>query len=424
MKMQWLLCALLWSLLSYSNLVDAHPMRSGNVFIDIGHQSVQIALQEPLAQLQQAEPSLHLGNGPTLSQHERAALMAYLYVHVRVFSDDQVLPMDLLTLEKDTYDGSDLLATLRFYTPRGQSLGRITLFDDVIIHGLSDHQIYISLRSDFRNAVFSQSTLQPIDLLREGHLTTQLQRQPGSWWRGFKAVLFHGIHHILEGTDHLLFLFCLLLPAPMRAAAKQWSPAHSLSRCTLNVVQVVTAFTLGHSLTLALSVLGVLSVPTQPVEIGVAVSILASALHAWRPVFALRAVWLAGGFGLIHGLAFASSLSVLGYETQATVLALVAFNLGIELTQLGLVVLIMPWLWLTSRYPTYYWLRMVGATLAAVLAFGWMGERLSGQSNVITEFSLWVGQYGYWGYWLLIVVALTSWYHAHWQLQKTDPRFR
>ncbi|RZK63066.1 MAG: HupE/UreJ family protein [Hymenobacter sp.] len=117
-------------------------------------------------------------------------------------------------------------------------------------------------------------------------------------------------------------------------------------------LRIVTAFTLGHSRTLLLGALGWVHLPSQPVEVLIAGASLVSAVHAWRPVFPGREGWVAAGFGLVHGLAFASKLAGLHLDAGRLGLSILGFNLGIELMQLFVLALTVPWLLLLSRPPT------------------------------------------------------------------------
>lgn len=195
---------------------------------------------------------------------------------------------------------------------------------------------------------------------------------------GFSSMFRLGLRHIAEGTDHLLFLLTLLLPAPLLARAGRWGASAGLRASLLNIVRVVTAFTLGHSLTLALAGFGLVQVSSQPVEVLIAVSILVSAAHALRPLFPGREDLIAGGFGLIHGLAFAATLGLLGLGRWERVTAIAGFNLGIEAMQLIVVAATLPSLLLLSRTRAYAPLRTAAALLAGVAALGWIAQRLLG----------------------------------------------
>jgi len=142
------------------------------------------------------------------------------------------------------------------------------------------------------------------------------------------------------------------------------------------VLGVVSAFTLGHSLTLIASALGWVAVPSAPVEVLIAVSVGVAAVHAMRPLAPRGEVLIAGGFGLVHGLAFAGILAELGLQGSTSVLALLAFNLGVELAQLLTVALVFPSLYLVSRTRFYPPLRLAGAGIALTAATSWALDRL------------------------------------------------
>jgi HupE / UreJ protein len=108
--------------------------------------------------------------------------------------------------------------------------------------------------------------------------------------------------HIAEGTDHLLFLLVLLLPAPLLIVASRWSSPRDVRGNLLHIASIVTAFTVGHSLTLSLATTNFVHVPSRPVEVLIAVSILVSVMHALRPIFPGKESWIAAFFGLIYGL--------------------------------------------------------------------------------------------------------------------------
>lgn len=151
-----------------------------------------------------------------------------------------------------------------------------------------------------------------------------------------------GVEHLATGLDHVLFVagLALLLGATRRLAL------------------AVSAFTAGHSVTLALAALGFVAVPQRAVEVGIAASIVVLALQLARQRsggelrgLARRPALLPFAFGLLHGLGFAGALGELGLPQHAIPLALFAFNVGIELGQLALVALLLAACWALARAP-------------------------------------------------------------------------
>lgn len=175
---------------------------------------------------------------------------------------------------------------------------------------------------------------------RDGTHWTEVVR-PSRPWIGITGApgvlsvagdfLLHGVKHILLGFDHLLFVFGLLL-----LVDRGWA-----------LVKTITAFTLAHSITLALATLGVMRVPGPPVEAAIALSILLLAtevmrLHCGRPSVTARWPWaVAFCFGLLHGFGFAGALAAIGLPQTDVPLALFTFNLGVESGQLVFVAVVL-----------------------------------------------------------------------------------
>jgi HupE / UreJ protein len=120
------------------------------------------------------------------------------------------------------------------------------------------------------------------------------QSRLSQWWTnvresmsalGFASIFRLGMRHIAEGTDHLLFLLVLLLPAPLIVSGSRWAGFSGARSSVLRILSIVTAFTIGHSITLAFAAFGIVRVPSRPIEVLIAVSILVSAIHALRPIF-------------------------------------------------------------------------------------------------------------------------------------------
>ena len=185
-----------------------------------------------------------------------------------------------------------------------------------------------------------------------------------------------GVHPIASGFDHVLFLLALLLPAPLVRAARTWTPRPGFWATAFETVKVVTAFTLAHSTTLGLSFFGVVNLPSRWVESAIAASVFLAAWNNLHPFLPGRAWALALGFGLVHGLGFASALGGLAVPPHARALALGAFNGGVELGQLAIVGVVLPVLFFASRRGFYPKLVMgVGSFAIGWLAMLWFVER-------------------------------------------------
>lgn len=247
-----------------------------------------------------------------------------------------------------------------------------------LVNALAPSDPAIRIVAQKRNA--AQSTYE-LDYTQAGSAAAS----PSRWWSntvdamnalGLLSLFHLGMRHIAEGADHLLFLLVLLLPAPLAVVASRWAGVTGVRDSLLRILKIVTAFTLGHSITLGLSAFGFVHLPSRPVEVLIAVSILVSAVHALRPVFPGKEAAIAAFFGLFHGLAFASTLSQLGLARWERVAGILAFNLGIETMQMAVVLAILPSLLLMSRTRAYSFLRVLGAIGAGAASVGWIAERM------------------------------------------------
>jgi hypothetical protein len=195
----------------------------------------------------------------------------------------------------------------------------------------------------------------------------------------FRAFLDEGVWHIWKGYDHILFLLTLLLPAVVLYHNGHWQPRESLRDALVDVLKVVTAFTVAHSLTLTLAVNGLVSLPSRLVESCIALTVLLGALNNLLPIVRERRWAVAFAFGLIHGLGFASVLADLGLRGWNLALALVGFNAGVEVGQLAIVLVLIPIAYGLRETRFYRHAFMPGGAVAiGCLAAYWLAMRATG----------------------------------------------
>ncbi len=179
-----------------------------------------------------------------------------------------------------------------------------------------------------------------------------------------------GIDHILGGIDHLLFVLALLL----------------ITKGTRNLIKAITAFTVAHSITLSLAALGVVGLPSAPVEAVIALSIVFLAvelIHYYRGKKSLTAQYpwiVAFAFGLLHGFGFAGALAEIGLPQTAIPAALFFFNVGVEVGQLMFVIVILGILWMINKLSVKWpqWVRFVPPYAIGAVASFWLIERVVG----------------------------------------------
>ena len=195
-------------------------------------------------------------------------------------------------------------------------------------------------------------------------------------WRQLLDYGREGVWHIWVGFDHILFLLSLLLPAVGVWVFRRWQAVDRFGQAFWDVLRIVTAFTAAHSITLSLATLGWVSLPSRLVESGIAASVVLAALNNVWPVFHGRRWMVAFFFGLIHGFGFASVLIDLGLPRGALALALLGFNLGVEVGQLAIVAAFLPLAFALRRSWLYRRGVLVGGSLAiAAVAAVWFIER-------------------------------------------------
>jgi HupE/UreJ protein len=294
---------------------------------------------------------------------------AYLLSRLAVAADGAACPLVARGLAVDHHsDGAYAVVGLRASCPGQPAKLRIDyglLFDQDALHrGI----LRLATPNGVATAIFAPDA-RSLDLPLDG--SGRLGR--------FLEFVREGVRHIASGPDHVAFLLALLLPAVLVGAAHGWTPAPAFRPVLREVLKIVTAFTAAHSLTLSLAALGIVRVPSRLVESAIALSVLVSALANLRPQGRRLGAAFAFGFGLVHGLGFASALADLGSDVWTRVATLFGFNLGVELGQLALVSAFLP-LAFALRRSVLYRLGFVAAGSVAVagVATLWLAERSLG----------------------------------------------
>ncbi|PMQ08363.1 HupE/UreJ family protein [Janthinobacterium sp. AD80] len=309
------------------------------------------------------------------------AIAAYALQRLQVASDQGVCPLKAVAQLIDSHtDGAynvlRFQATCPGAAPANLSIG-YTLFADLD----PQHKGLLKLASgdNTQTAIFDpDSPRQNISLAAPDRLAQ------------FGAYVKHGIWHIWIGYDHILFLLSLLLPAVLLPQAHQSTRSNvpqnplppaaesrGLRGAFIDVLKVVTAFTLAHSITLTLASLSLISLPSRWVESAIAASVILAALNNLLPLFRGKRPVAAFVFGLIHGFGFASVLRDLGLPQGSLLASLFGFNVGVEIGQLAIVAAFLPLAWLLRKTWFYRQVLTVGSLAIAVVAAVWLVERMA-----------------------------------------------
>jgi hypothetical protein len=392
-------------------LAWGHPMPNSAVVLRFHRTEIDVELTLPIDELAIGwDKPLPRDAGRTVREYGEK-LKDYIREHVHATAPDGrpwtltvqgVIPVD----EQEP----DVRVTLTMIPPPGAPVDQLTFHYDAIFHHLITHRAVVTLESDWRNGVIGDEPVL-LGTMRDTEASMAIDRSGGSWFLGFAAMFRLGTHHIAEGTDHLLFLLALILPAPLVAAGGRWGGYAGARTAFGRIIKVVTAFTVGHSITLVLGAMGWARLPGAVVESAIALSILVSAVHALVPIFRGREVYIAGGFGLVHGLAFAATLTGFGFDPLTLVSSVLGFNLGIEAFQLLVIVATMPWLVVLARSRVYGPFRIAGAALTGIAAAGWLAERAFGWFNPIAPLVESVASHGLWliaGLFVLSVIVTVT----------------
>ncbi|MDH6290472.1 HupE/UreJ family protein [Rhodococcus opacus] len=250
--------------------------------------------------------------------------------------------------------------------PTSGDVSSFTVSDSIVTDQIYSHKVYVADKN-------ADGTLDLLGLITHHQPDLTVAANGGADSVSLGSMITVGFTHFREGTDHLLFLTLVVLTV----FARRLRPFDAARR----IGALTVAFTAGHSLSLLLSTLGWVTLPSRLVETGIAVTIVAAAVHATRPLVAPRLELLITlVFGLVHGFGFAGTLGDLSLDGARIVLPTLGFNIGLELAQLAALALLAVPIWALTRRE--------GASrlltcLIGVLACGWIVERATGMPNPV-----------------------------------------
>lgn len=350
--------------LGIPRLADAHKLSDAHVHLALDGERVRGRVDIALVDLDAALVLDTDGDGALTWGEVRAAeprIAAYVEARLTLAADGApcprvAAPAALVDLSDGTYWAQPFTATCPT-EPRALTVAYSLLFDlDPQHQGL----VHLAARGTTQTLIARDAT--PVTATLGARTSVA-------------AFVTEGVLHIWSGTDHILFLLCLILPAVYQRRTQRWVAADSLRDVVIEVFEVVTAFTLAHSITLVIAAVGLVELPSRFVEVAIALSVFAAAAN--NLVRALDARWtVAFTLGLLHGFGFSAVLVDLGLPTHELVGALLGFNLGVELGQAAIVLLALPLLYALRRTLAYQALLWGGSGAVALLALLWAYQRL------------------------------------------------
>jgi hypothetical protein len=360
------------ALLLAGPLAQAHIASNGFLSLQVDRSQVSGALELTIRDGELAVGLDHDGDGKVTwgeLRRSQAELQMYVLGHLHFAGAAGQCRMAFNPVEvNERVDGSYLW--LPFTADCGSAFKRLSI--DYQVLGLEDpsHRGLLSLSANGATQTAVLGGASTVRLFELDH---------PSPWSAFVEYLRAGIWHIWSGIDHLLFLLSLLLPAVLVRGQNRWEAVPIAAPAFANIVKVVTAFTLAHSITLSLAAFDVIRLPGRLTESVIAASIIVAALNNVFPRVTEGRWRIAFAFGLLHGFGFASVLAEMGLPKDARLVSLVAFNLGVEAGQLAVVLAVMPVAYVLRS--TAFYRRGVmpwGSSAIAALALVWLAQRALG----------------------------------------------
>lgn len=382
--LRWLPLLLLLAAL-FPAFARAHPMPDSGVAVRMHEGRWLLRLTLPFDRLAMALISTGriADPGPgfvTYPVPPEQAVRDYVLANIHLASaDGKPWQLRILSLEKPAANARNWTVDVEAMAPAGHDPRRARLAYDVIIRDVIPDAAIVSVDQDWQGGVLPGHP-RVLGTLERDQRTIAIDGAEGTGLSALMAMVALGIEHIAEGADHIAFLVTLLLTAPLAAQAgslaKNWNAERDNRKVLGNTFWRVTAFTAGHTLSLLATSLGLLPAAGQGVEVLIALSVAISAAHALTPIYPRREAWIAGGFGLIHGMAFATAIRELELSTGQTVLATLGFNLGIEVAQLAIVAVVMPVLLMLRGRSAEPYVRRCVALVALAAALWWACSRM------------------------------------------------
>jgi len=314
-----------WSLLGFCTIVvwsalctpvSAHWADLAVAEMTLGERDAHVNLTIPTGLIAPAVSSKDGRITAPEVRHHQSELLAILGKHIQLADGGDVkgvltiMPSLAAPLPTDVTGNSGPHTTLQLVYTWPQGIHNLSIHYDLFLPGISTARCLATILD--KGQTFTFVFTPEREDFRLGNQTT---------WQTFGSFLVLGIEHIITGYDHVLFLISLLM----------------LGGGMSYLLQVVTAFTVAHSITLSLAVLNIVTLPSRVVESAIALTIIyVAAENFWRK--SLKGRWmLTFCFGLIHGMGFASVLKEMNLPRTNLAISLVSFNLGVEVGQIIIV---------------------------------------------------------------------------------------
>jgi len=245
-------------------------------------------------------------------------------------------------------------------------LDEVTVYYTGLIADFPSHKLLASIELNNHSSIY---------VLDSERTSITVSAKNNAWVSQFAEMVYQGIWHIFIGLDHILFLVATLLTVNLCRENKSWVREQSKQHILKSTVVLVSTFTLAHSITLTATALDFITLESRIVELGIAISVVVTALNNVYPII-MRLGFITFGFGLLHGMGFASVFGELNAQSSSLVMNVLAFNLGVELGQLAIVTLLLPLLIVLRNVSVYSKVVMpIASSIIALIAINWTLQR-------------------------------------------------
>lgn len=297
----------------------------------------------------------------------RPEIIAYALAHLALTSGGKACPLNAEESVAVTPHSDGTYFVMRFAAKCDGKVDALNV----------DYRLFFDIDAQHRGILRFEGGTSQTHIFSTGDRTSSFDLAGVTAKKQLSNIIGQGVIHIWKGYDHILFLLALLLPAVVRRKDGAWEPVERLRPALIDVLRIVTAFTVAHSITLSLAALGVVTLPSRVVESVIALSVVLAAVNNVYPI--LREDRWAAAFllGLMHGFGFSSTLMDLDLPRANLVLTLFGFNLGVEIGQVAVVAVFVPLTFAVRKTTAYRrWGILVGSIVIGVLATIWLIERM------------------------------------------------
>ena len=357
---------------------SAHSGKQSYVYLEIFDDAIAGRVEYPIKDLNDVLPE-SADEATDALESNRAAIENYTLQHLSLSSVDGVAWSYTFDDEIETLEASNGdYAIFNFeidqaFDPPPRQF--VVTYDGIIESGLRS-DAFLLIATDFGSGTFNNEAGEFARFTADS-IRQDVDLDDASYWKGVRGTI---------GTDHILFVLALVLPSALvfvrrpdaqgTAEPGVWMPAARFRSSLWRVLKIVTMFTVAHSITLALGGFQIIELSPRLVETIIAISIAIAAIHNIRPIWANKEWMMAFAFGLFHGFGFAGLLSELGLDRSNRFVSLLGFNIGVELGQAAIILMVFPILFLLRRTRAFVPMMYAGSVGLAVIAMSWAFERI------------------------------------------------